>query len=97
MIDILEQMKIVIDAPPEAVLACPVGLITALHFASGTNPEIKGARGDSVVRQARLELVARPAWVKMVGIGLGLTVAACNFLYIQDPQFLTAILTRLPI
>ncbi len=96
MLDILEMLKGCIDAPPQAILACPIGLIAALHFASGSQKEIRGARTDNVVRLARQEAVHRPGWVKALGIGLGLGVAVGNFLYIQDPQFLTAISHNLP-
>jgi hypothetical protein len=96
VLDIFDNIKHVIDAPPEALLACPVGLIAALHFASGSNPEIKGAKNDNVVRVARAEAFHRPGWIKALGIGLGLGVAGGNFIYIQDPTLLASMLDRLP-
>jgi hypothetical protein len=97
VLDIIDHLKHVVDAPPQALLACPIGLIAALHFASASEDEIKGARNDAVVRLARAEAVKRPAWVKGVGVSLGLCVAVANYLYIQDPNFLAQISRFIPV
>jgi hypothetical protein len=86
----------VIDAPAQVILACPVGLIAALHFASATTTEIKGARCDSVVREAKAAAVERPAWIKRIGVSLGLAIAGGSFMYLQDPNFWPALVRNLP-
>jgi polyferredoxin len=87
VLDIIESIRGVMDAPPEVVLACPVGIIAALHFASDPAADIKGARSDSIVRQAKAELVQRPAWVRVVGVALGLGIAGWNYVHLQQPTF----------
>jgi hypothetical protein len=96
MLDILQSITTVIDAPPQVILACPVGLIAALHFASASTEEIKGARCDQVVRLAKANAVQRPGWIKSVGVGLGLGVAGGNFMYLQDPNFWPSLFNSLP-
>jgi hypothetical protein len=97
LLDVLQNIQNVIDAPPQVLLACPVGIIAALHFASASTDEIKGARCDQVVRQAKAAAVQRPAWIKALGIGLGLGVAGGNFMYLQDPNFWPIFLNNLPL
>jgi hypothetical protein len=96
MYDVLQSIQNVIDAPPEALLACPVGIIAALHFASASPDEIKGARNDRVVREARAAAIHRPGWIKALGVGLGLGVAGGNFMYLQDPNFWPSFVNSLP-
>ena len=92
VLDILQNLRSVIDAPPEVLLACPAGIIAALHFASGNTEQIKGARCDQVVRQTKAMAVQRPGWIRSLGVCLGLAVAGSNFLYLQDPNFVTNLL-----
>jgi hypothetical protein len=96
VLEVIQSIRGVIDAPPEVILACPVGIIAALHFAGATTDPIKGARTDSVVREARAATVERPSWIKAVGVGLGLGIAGGNFMYLQDPSFWPSLLDRLP-
>jgi hypothetical protein len=98
VLEFLQDLRHVVDAPPEALLACPIGLIAALHFASGEQKIVQGARVDRVVRAAREETLSRrrPAWVKTLGVCLGLSVAVGNFLYIQDPALISSLLSRIP-
>jgi hypothetical protein len=96
VLDIIQNISSVIDAPAEVILACPVGVIAALHFASATTAEIKGARCDQVVREAKAAAVQRPAWVKTLGISLGLGVAGGNYMYLQDPNFWPSLINNLP-
>ncbi len=97
LLDVIQTFQNVIDAPTEVLLACPVGIIAALHFASATPDEIKGARCDQVVREAKAAAVQRPRWIQGLGVGLGLGIAGGNFMYMQDPDFWSNILAALPI
>ncbi len=96
MLDVLQNFQNVVDAPLQVILACPIGVIAALHFAGAPSNEIKGARCDQVVRAAKAEAVHRPAWIRTLGIGLGLSVAAGNFLFIQNPDYLSVLMNSLP-
>lgn len=96
MLDVLRDMFSIIDAPAQVILACPIGVIAALHFASATTEDIKGARCDQVVREAKAAAVQRPGWIKSLGVGLGLGVAGGNFMYLQDPNFWPSLIHRLP-
>ena len=97
MLELIQNIRNVIDAPPQVLLACPVGLIAALHFAGTTTEQIKGARCDSVVRGAKANALERPSWIKGLGVGLGLSVAGGSFMYLQDPHFWPSLLRYLPL
>jgi hypothetical protein len=96
MLDLVESLRTVIDAPVGVVLACPVGVIAALHFAGLSNEKIQGSKADPVVKAARASVLKRPGWIQPLGISLGLGVAGGNFMYLQDPNFWPNLLNSLP-
>lgn len=96
VLEIIQNISSVMDAPAEVILACPIGVIAALHFAGSSTDEIKGARCDQVVREAKAAAVQRPRWINAMGIGLGLGVAGVNYMYLQDRNFWPSLINNLP-
>jgi hypothetical protein len=78
--DLWDQLVSVVDAPVGAMLACPMGILVALHFAGGKPANhIGGPRADKWARESGMEVaVARPAWINALAIGgaLGTVIAA---------------------
>jgi hypothetical protein len=96
MLDYIQIIRDVIDAPIQVIIGCPLGIIAALHFASSSTPKIKGARSDSVVRQAREIAVPHSGWVKALGVCLSLGVAGGSFMHLQSPELSALLSSTLP-
>jgi hypothetical protein len=96
MFEFFKTIYLSLDAPLWAVIGCPVGLVVALHFASDKNVDIKGARVDAVVREARLAHNAGRSWLKSAGFFLAFGYSMACFAYVFDPNFVLDLIDRLP-
>jgi hypothetical protein len=97
VLEYIQVLKSVLDVPLQVVIGCPLGIVAALHFANSSTPEVKGARSDTVVRQAKAMATPYTRWLKSVGVVLGLGVSAGSFLYLQDPDLFMFLVRALPL